>query len=563
MTAYFSLCTLCCMRPFALSVLFAVLSVSLPATVRADVPAIPAARLQALLESEFQFQSGHFRRSFGYYQSLPADQLSAEELLRGSQLATVLGESAWLATLEGAPALADATQVDLIRQRFDTALRADQAAAAQQAWRTLLRHSDERAVFAARAAVDANTVAHQPALNTALTGYADRQDLTTAERFELFQYAFQWRLDPVADRLQRGLPPKSTEAALAVTIRECLDGTAEACKRRLQALDPLDLTEWQGRSMLVLAQKNGDATQQMRWLEALPQDSGIYYQRIVLLSRAMDDARARTLMAQLRKDTALDDFQRALLQGSLSELIKDWPASEAFYREALLAGVPTTASIRLAVVLFRQGRREAAFAQLQAVAADAGLSDEIRRDALQTEIQFHRVLRSDEKDADTLNAVYRRGLGYWPHANPLRYQYAMRLFGQGRVDAAMAELQTILRSAPADADALNAYGFTLAKELDRPRAAFKPITQAFLLAPEQPEILDSYGYVLYRLGRHQEALAPLQKAWQLTPSAVTAGHLGQVFLRLGNRQQANDYLEKGLKLDASEAELLALQEQLR
>ena len=176
---------------------------------------------------------------------------------------------------------------------------------------------------------------------------------------------------------------------------------------------------------------------------------------------------------------------------------------------------------------------------------------------------MQRGLRSDDKDADTLNAVYRRGLGYWPHAKPLRYQYAMRLFGQGRVDAAMVELQTILRSAPADADALNAYGFTLAKELDRPRAAFKPITQAFLLAPEQPEILDSYGYVLYRLGRHQEALAPLQKAWQLTPSAVTAGHLGQVFLRLGNRQQANDYLEKGLKLDASEAELLALQEQLR
>ncbi|MFY8060669.1 MAG: hypothetical protein ACOVMK_03920, partial [Arenimonas sp.] len=200
---------------------------------------------------------------------------------------------------------------------------------------------------------------------------------------------------------------------------------------------------------------------------------------------------------------------------------------------------------------------------LQAVAADTGLSDEIRRDAFQTEVQFHRILRSDERDDELLNAVYRRGLALWPQANPLRYQYAMRLFGQERVDSAMSELQTILKVAPADADALNAYGFTLAKELNKPRAAYKPLAQAFLLAPEQPEILDSYGYVLFRLGRDEEALIHLQKAWRLTPSAVTAGHLGQVFLRIGDRQQAQDYLEKGLQLDATEAELLALKEQMR
>jgi tetratricopeptide (TPR) repeat protein len=379
----------------------------------------------------------------------------------------------------------------------------------------------------------------------------------------LFQFAYQWRLENLADRLEGGLPPESAEAALASTLRECVEGAADACKRRLQRLDPLDLNEWQRRSVLVLAQKSGDAQQHRRWLEALPQDGGTYYQRIVLLGRAMDDVKARALMAQIRKDAALDGFQRPALLGSLSELLKDWPEAETNYREALENGVPTTASVRLAVVLFRQGKQDAAFGQLQAVAADADLSDEIRRDAFQTEIQFHRILRSDESDVEVLNAIYRRGLTHWPQANPLRYQYAMRLFGQERVEPAMSELQTILKSAPADAEALNAYGFTLAKELNKPRAAFKPIAQAFLLAPEQPEILDSFGYVLFRLGRDKEALTHLEKAWRLTPSAVTAGHLGQVFLRLGDRQQAYDYLEKGLQLDASEAELLALQERLR
>lgn len=563
MTVYFSLCTLCCMRPIAFSAVFAVLSALFPSAGRADMPALPADQLEALLQSEFQFQSGQFNQAFSYYRLHATTQLSADELLRGSQLATVLGETAWLANLDGAPALAEATQIDLIRQRFERALQAGRSDSAQQAWQSLLRHSDERGLYVSRAVAETHAVRLQAVLSAALAIYAGLPDLTPAERFELFQFAYQWRLEELADRLQDGLPLKSTEASLAATLRECVDGAADACKRRLQQLDPLDLTEWQRRSVLVLAQKAGDAKQNRRWLEALPQDGGTYYQRIVLLGRAMDDAKARELLTQIRKDAALDDFQRPVLLGSLSELLKDWPEAETNYREALTAGVPTTASVRLAVVLFRQGKREAAFAQLQAVAADTGLSDEIRRDALQTEIQFHRLLRSDERDVEALNAIYRRGIVLWPQANPLRYQYAMRLFGQDRIDSAMSELQTILKTAPADADTLNAYGFTLAKELNKPRAAYKPIAQAFLLAPEQPEILDSYGYVLFRLGRDKEALTHLEKAWRLTPSAVTAGHLGQVFLRLGERQQAHDYLEKGLQLDASEAELLALQERLR
>lgn len=563
MTVYFSLCTLCCMRPIAFNALFAVFAVLFPWIGKADPSALPADRLEALLQSEFQFQSGRFNQAFTYYRSQSPSLLSSEELLRGSQLATVLGDTAWLVASDYAPALADAPQIDLIRQRFERALQTGRSDLAQKAWRALLRHGDERGIYVSRAVAEQSLARYQPALHETLAAYAALPDLTTAERFELFQFAFQWGLDPLADKLQGGLPPKSAEAALAGTIRECVDGAVDGCTRRLQQLDPLDLSEWQRRSVLVLAQQAGDAEQNRRWLESLPQDGGTYYQRIVLLGKAMDDARAQSLLSQIRKDVLLDDFQRSVLLGSLCELMKDWPEAEIQYREALRAGVPTTASVRLAVVLFRQGKREAAFAQLQTVAADTGLSDEIRRDAIQTEIQFHRVLRSDERDLEAANAVYRRGLVYWPQANPLRYQFAMRLFGQGKIDSAMAELKTILRTAPADADALNAYGFTLAKELDKPRAAFKPITQAFLLAPEQPEILDSYGYVLYRLGRDREALAHLQKAWQLTPSAVTAGHIGHVFLRLGDRRQAHDFLEKGLKLDASEAELLALQEQLR
>ena len=124
------------------------------------------------------------------------------------------------------------------------------------------------------------------------------------------------------------------------------------------------------------------------------------------------------------------------------------------------------------------------------------------------------------------------------------------------------EFNPILKNAPADANVLNAYGYSLVKDFNRPRSAYKPIEQAYLISPNRAEILDSYGYVLHRLGRHTEALPPLQKAWKLTPTAVTAAHLAQVYWQLGDKVQANDYLQKGLNLDKNELELLQFKELL-
>ena len=136
----------------------------------------------------------------------------------------------------------------------------------------------------------------------------------------------------------------------------------------------------------------------------------------------------------------------------------------------------------------------------------------------------------------------------------------MRLFNQGQVNEALQQLQYIIKAAPTDVDALNAYGYTLAKEMNQPRSGLKSIEQAFLIAPNRAEVLDSYGYVLHRLGRNNEALPALQKAWKLTPSAVTAGHLANVFLQMGDKQQAQDFLKKGLELDSQEADLIKLKE---
>ncbi len=563
MTVHFSLCTLCCMRsvlyPLVLSCCLSLAPVFCHAA-PADTDGLRAPQLQSLLESEFAFQSGQFVRALAYYKDRTVESLSLAELERSSQIAIAAGDADWLRKMRDSPAASG--QQELLRMHLSQSLQAGDEQAALSVWQALMALPEQRGVEIARQVIDAHS-AQQAVLERVLARYAQIPGLSDAERYELFLYAIQWRQDALADALLQGVGAASGQARMAEVMNACLRVNQASCLAVIEALEPRDFDEIQRRSILALTRQSGFERQTSRWLMALPQDGGSYYQRIVLLGRQFDEAKAESLITEIGQDAELSGFQRVALQGSIAELRKDWPAAEAHYRDALAYGAPTTATIRLAVVLYRQNRKIEALELLAGIQANAALSDEIRRDAFATEIQFLQMSGQDPQSLSAgLDDIYRRALLAWPQANRVRYQYAMRLFSQGRVQEALDELQTVLQSAPADVDALNAYGYSLAKEMDRPRTAFKFIEQAFLIAPKRAEVLDSYGYVLHRLGRNSQALPPLQKAWDTTPSAVTAGHLAQVFWQLGDKRQAQSYLNKGLELDADEAELIKLKELL-
>lgn len=562
MTLHFSLCTLCCMRPIISLLVFSCCLALAPGMSRASLPAtddLHAAQLQGLLESEFAFQSGQFVRALAYYKSRPIEALSVPERVRAGQMAIAAGDSVWLRQM-----LASTTAsgpLELSEMRLAEGLRTGNEQLSLRAWRALM--AQPRGVELARQVVEANSPQYQQALNRTLGLYALASDLSDGERYELFLYAVQWRQDGLADLLLQGIDKAGGQALMAGLMNSCLRGSQAQCLAKVEFLDPQDFDELQRRSVLSVTRRLGMERQAYRWMMALPQDGSSYYQRIVQLGRQFDEAASATLSADIDRDVGLTDFQRAALLGSNAELRKDWPAAEAHYREALALDSPTTASIRLAVVLFRQNRKSEALELLAGIQRDNTLSDEIRRESFATEIQFLQMAEpGGDAAAATLNDIYRRALAAWPRAHRMRYQFAMRLFSQGQVQQSLDQLQTILDTSPADADALNAFGYTLAKEMDRPRTALKPIEQAFLIAPNRAEILDSYGYVLHRLGRNDQALPPLKKAWDAAPSAVTAGHLAQVLLQLGDKGQARDYLDKGLELDAGEAELIRLKELL-
>ncbi len=563
MTGYFSLCTLCCMRLSVIPALLMLSSVGHPARLMASVDAgsmASDARLQSAIASEFLFQSGEFSTAFDYYRNRPLTDLNAEELQRSCQIARVLGDTQWLRQADDALARGQGADLESRARRFEAAVRRGQSREAAIDWRALASSGpDDSGWLAAREAIVLLLPDFRRQLQETLSVFAAMPDLSMDERFELFEYAHQWRMDAAVKTLKSGLAAGSWQASMADLIVRCHDLQSEACTARLLLLEPDGLDEARRRSVLQIARDNGDARQVQRWLKSLQQDSAIYYQRIISLGKFPELAEIEILKQEIASDGGLSDFQRAALLGSLAELAKDWPTARSNYQEVLATGKPGASSLRLPVVLMRQGRREQAYASLRAVQDNPGVSDEIRREAFRIEVQFNRVLRADAAQQDS---VYRRALAYWPDAHDFRLQYAMHLFRQGRIEDSLAQWQDIIRQVPANAEALNAYGYTLAKDLDRPKEGFKPIHRAYLLAPEQGEILDSYGYVLHRLGRDREALPFLQQAMGLMPSAETAGHLAKVYLELGQTTRAREIVNTGLELDADNSVLLGLREHL-
>ena len=116
-----------------------------------------------------------------------------------------------------------------------------------------------------------------------------------------------------------------------------------------------------------------------------------------------------------------------------------------------------------------------------------------------------------------------------------------------RIDQAESDLRAVLKQEPDNARALNALGYTLADRTDRYEEALGYIQKAYAQTPEDPAVIDSMGWVLYRLGRLQEARAHLQKAYDMTGDSEIAAHLGEVLWQMGERDAARALWNKARK----------------
>jgi tetratricopeptide (TPR) repeat protein len=81
-------------------------------------------------------------------------------------------------------------------------------------------------------------------------------------------------------------------------------------------------------------------------------------------------------------------------------------------------------------------------------------------------------------------------------------------------------------------------GYSLAERNQRLPEARELINKALEMAPGDPFIIDSLGWVEFRLGNTQEALRLLQQAYAARPDIEIAAHLGEVLWTLARRDEA-------------------------
>lgn len=86
--------------------------------------------------------------------------------------------------------------------------------------------------------------------------------------------------------------------------------------------------------------------------------------------------------------------------------------------------------------------------------------------------------------------------------------------------------------------AYNALGYTLADRGEQLPEARKLVARALVLSPGNPFVLDSMGWVEYKMGRKDQALDLLQQAYDARPDPEIGAHLGEVLWQLGQRDRA-------------------------
>ena len=156
------------------------------------------------------------------------------------------------------------------------------------------------------------------------------------------------------------------------------------------------------------------------------------------------------------------------------------------------------------------------------------------------------LLRKAGKYQEALDFLSAR-LDEVPDDTSLRYARALMAEKVGALDVAEKDLLVIIEREPSNAQALNALGYTLADRSQRLDEALGYIERALAVKPEDAAIIDSMGWVQYRMGNHEKAVELLRRAMKLINDVEIAAHLGEVLWAMGNKQGALEVWEKALK----------------
>jgi tetratricopeptide (TPR) repeat protein len=393
----------------------------------------------------------------------------------------------------------------------------------------LARHADKQAVLKV-----VQTLAQQyPAVPEARLSVAqaawnaDDKDLSLAEARAALKLRPDWEI--AALFVAQVLQARSNEEAVRY-LGEFVAHHPQARDARLNYA-----------RLLVNERKYAEARQQFETLvRDFPQNADVGMAVALLAMQANDyDAADAQLQRVLELNYKDPDAARFYL-GQVNEERKRYDEALKWYSSVAAGGQYISAQSRYAAVLAKQGKLPEARKHLQEAPAE---SNQERVQLTQAEAQLLR-------DASEYQAAYDllgQALAKLPNYPDLLYDHAMAAEKVNRIDVMEGNLRKLIEIRPDHAHAYNALGYTLADRNQRVEEAHRLIETALKLAPDDPFILDSMGWVLYRMGRNKEGLTYLQRAFKMRPDPEIAAHVGELLWASGQQNEALKIWREALK----------------
>lgn len=340
--------------------------------------------------------------------------------------------------------------------------------------------------------------------------------------------------------------PDEPRVALLHASQLSQAGKNEEALALLRGVEPRTGQDPELRNALAISyDAMGQAEAAERVLAVGPQDVQTYGMRASLLAKQKDDTALLALYTELSKQAAKPDPAQRLLLGKIAEYLKRHQEAVDWYHSVPGGAERDEARLRAANAQYALGQTGKALAEVHAIQSDASVDDEARRDAYLLEAELRQ--RGDDLPGE-LDALA-RGLAAYPDENALLYARALAWERRDDIPRAEADLRKILVTDPENVAALNALGYTLADRTQRYQEALELIDRARVAEPDNAAIVDSYGWVLYRLGRNEEALVQLRRAWTLAKDPEIAAHVGEVLWVLGRKDEARHFFDEARKLD--------------
>lgn len=511
--------------------------------------------------------------------ALPAVELTRELLFRLMTAEVAFQRGEWQAAYVTMYSAAQQTRDPRLARRATeiaiTARRNDEAVAAIRLWRELAPQDEEATQYLLGFVVLGDEI------ETALPLLAERLENARPQTRGFLILQIQRMLSRARDKatafrmLEKLVEPYSASATTRIALAQAAYNNGDAERAVSEARTALSMNPHSELAILTLAQVMPDkreataalaaflsthpASREVRRAHARmqieqqqftkaraefetllaqqPDDTTALFALGILSSQAAEPERAEQYLRrylellEAQSDEAQDPTQALLLLAQIAEDRKDLPAALDWLSRIDSGPSYLAVQVRRAQLMAQQGHVDDALGLLHELKSDD------QAEQVQILIASAQLLREAKRPAEAMQAL-QDGLKRFPNDPDLLYDTAMLAEKNAEHELMESMLRRLMVVAPENQHAYNALGYSLAERNTRLPEALTLIEKALSLAPNDPFILDSLGWVQYRLGQLNEAETSLRRAHSLRPDPEIAVHLGEVLWMKGLKDDA-------------------------